>query len=77
MNSSSGISECLRISRAISSTRDSVVPRAERAVRGPLNHGAIGDRIGEGHAELDQIRAAALQRRHQSDGVGRETDRPQ
>jgi hypothetical protein len=26
-----------------------------------LNHGAIGDRVGKGNAQLDQVRTAALQ----------------
>ena len=37
----------------------------ERAIRRALNHGPIGDRIGEGNSQLDQIRPAALERENQ------------
>ena len=46
----------------------------EGAVAGLLNHGAIGDGIGEGHAQFDQIGAAAFERRDEvracASGVG-------
>ena len=65
MNSSSGISDRRRISRAISSTLCSVVPALQRAFTGALDDRAIGNRIGERHAQLDQVRAAALERFNQ------------
>ena len=51
-----------RISAAISRTLRSVVPAFEGAIAGALDHRAVGDGIGERHAQFDQIGAAALQR---------------
>ena len=71
MNSSSGTSDCFRISRAIPA-RGQRRAGAERALGRPLDHRTVGDRIGERHAEFDQVGAAAHQRRDQSGGaVGR------
>ena len=50
---------------AISSTVAAVVPALKRPLAAALNHRAVGDRIGERHAELDQVRAAALERGNQ------------
>src|SRR5947209_4312475 len=37
----------------------------QRSVRGPLDDGAVGYRIGEGNTQFDNIRAAAFERRNQ------------
>ena len=72
MNSSSGISD-LRADFA----RDfeHLAQRGaglQRAIGAALDHGTVGDGIGERHAQLDQVRAAALERRHQAGcAVGR------
>ncbi len=43
----------------------------ERALRRALDHGAVGHRVGERHAELDHVGAAFGERVHQLDGLRR------
>ena len=49
----------------MSSTLRKVVPAFSARSPAALDHRAIGDGIGERHAQFDQVRAAALQRRNQ------------
>ena len=65
VNSSSGISDCRRISRRDIQHLAHRRSGAKRAVGGSLNHGTIGDRVGEGNAELDQVGSATFQRVNQ------------
>ena len=39
--------------------------RVQRSIRRPLDHGSIGYRIGEGHTQFDNVRAAAFERCNQ------------
>ena len=72
MKSSSGISEVLRIFGGDVEDLRERGAGAQRAVARLLDHGAIGDGIGERHAEFDQIGAAAFERRDQiGRGFGR------
>ena len=47
----------------------------QRAIAAALDHRAVGDGIGEGNAQLDQIRAAAFERRDEFRRCGRAMDR--
>ena len=51
------------LARDIQNLRRRWCRRLQRAIRAALDHGAVGDGIGERHAQLDQIHAAAFQRR--------------
>ena len=61
---------------ARSSTPASVVPARKRAFARALNHRAVRDRIAEGHAQLDHVRAGLGQREHQRFASPRARDRP-
>ena len=65
MNSSSGISDVLRIRPGDFEHFGDVGAGLQRAFGASLDHGAVGDGIGERNAQLDQIRAAAFERGHQ------------
>ena len=58
---------CSRIRRAIAKTPSSVVPGLQRPRRRALEHRAVGDRIGERHAELEHVRARPGQGFRQAD----------
>ena len=47
----------------------------QRALAGALDHRAVGHRVGERHAELDDVGAACDQRVHQRHGERRRADR--
>ena len=55
-------SDCLRICFATSSTPARVGAMLQRAFAGPLDDRAIGHRIAEGHAQLDDIGAGVDRR---------------
>ena len=76
VNSSSGISECLRISRGDIQYRGDIGPGLQSTIAAALDHRTVGDRIGEGNAQFNQIRAAAFQRSHQCGRVRRAMGRP-
>jgi hypothetical protein len=56
--------------RTISSTSSSETPWAKRPLGRPLDDRTVGDGIGEGHAQLDQIHAGGHHRVHQRNGHG-------
>ncbi len=69
MNSSSGISELLTdLARDFQNFAPRWCRRVKRGRR-RADHGTIGDRIGERHAQFDQIGAAAFERRDQCRGA--------
>ena len=76
MNSSSGISERLRILRRDVQHLGERGAGLERAIAAALDHRAVGDGIGERHAQFDQIRAAAFERSHQLGRRGRAMGSP-
>jgi len=55
VNSSRGISERVRISAAIFEDLADRGSGFERAVAGELDDGAVGDGVGEGDAQLDEV----------------------
>ena len=57
--------ERVRTLAAISKTLRQRGSCGQRAVPRLLNHRAVGDRIGERHAQFDQVRAASFERRDQ------------
>ena len=47
----------------------------QRAIAAALDYRAVGDRVGEGNTQLDQVRAAAFERRDDLGSCQRATDR--